>query len=1004
MAESFDDAAELSITISGAKAASGAAQIVSALKGIQAASARTAEIAEQELGRRMASAAAAAAARVSAASAKAARDSQREQEKAAKAGAAAVKEAEREKVAASKAAATARAKDEAAVARAAREAGREMAAAMREVERITKQASRESAAAWAKAEKEKAASAKKTANDQKQAMKETEGSAISLRNVMLAAVTGTVATSIVKTIASYEGLKSSLITATKSASGAEVAFKDLQGFADKTPYTLEQATKAYIRMSSAGLKPSIAALTDFGDIASAIPGKDILDFVEAVADGTQGQGRRLKEFGIDLDVMGDKVRLKFGHMALTVKNDAASIEAGLRKIATANFGGSMDRQSRTLAGLWSTLQDKAAGLANEIGEGGLRLAMQQVVYELTDLSSGSKDTAHSVGSVLGDGVRAAADAARFLVTHLAEVKSVLVGIAAYKAAASIAAVTTSLQAATAAAGGFRLAMITLAASNPLGWVVVAAAGLAEIIQHWDTISKFGAGKTPGGVEYSGVSMMGDDMGMSLTEDSSSDSGSPAPTAAQKAWMQAKVDSAGEALMGMLNSAKNKREGEALAATITAMYASGDAGGKAQRDRAKNPASGSGEKKKVDALATSLANLKREASDAETVLGMIQSGADARALAIEAEVQAQIGSNKVTAEGAAEIRKWVTAKYDATTASETLTQAEKDYQESLKKTGETLTALKKRSADSSQILKMTRSGASSRDIEIATRMQGLDTTGMSPEAIAEAKKQITIDVDASRALKALGELQGLQDKLSEKQDVAGIYASGLRGKDREKALYVAKGLAQLGPELTANDRAQAAALLEQNYAIEEQIKGYERLDQVRSEWIDFAIEGIDKFAGALTDALDGQEHAWRDFFIQLAASAAQLALTQATGEGGALNGGGASGGLLAGVFHNGGMVGSGGSYRSVSPSVFRGATRYHTGGYAGLKPDEIPAILQRGERVQSKRELAQGGLRGRSQRNYAINLAIHASDGNSVKRALPSILRGLRQITNRSDDD
>jgi len=32
---------------------------------------------------------------------------------------------------------------------------------------------------------------------------------------------------------------------------------------------------------------------------------------------------------------------------------------------------------------------------------------------------------------------------------------------------------------------------------------------------------------------------------------------------------------------------------------------------------------------------------------------------------------------------------------------------------------------------------------------------------------------------------------------------------------------------------------------------------------------------------------------------------------------------------------------------------------HSGGWAGLRPDEVPAILQRGERVLSRREVAAG---------------------------------------------
>jgi hypothetical protein len=73
--------------------------------------------------------------------------------------------------------------------------------------------------------------------------------------------------------------------------------------------------------------------------------------------------------------------------------------------------------------------------------------------------------------------------------------------------------------------------------------------------------------------------------------------------------------------------------------------------------------------------------------------------------------------------------------------------------------------------------------------------------------------------------------------------------------------------------------------------------------------------------------------------------------------GVLGGGGLLGSILPGiggaaaaVHHGGGIAGSGNVMRSVDPAVFIGARRYHTGGVAGLAPDEVPAILQRGERI------------------------------------------------------
>jgi tape measure domain-containing protein len=59
----------------------------------------------------------------------------------------------------------------------------------------------------------------------------------------------------------------------------------------------------------------------------------------------------------------------------------------------------------------------------------------------------------------------------------------------------------------------------------------------------------------------------------------------------------------------------------------------------------------------------------------------------------------------------------------------------------------------------------------------------------------------------------------------------------------------------------------------------------------------------------------------------------------------------------GSLHTGGMAGQSSRRIRVSPLLFGHAPRYHSGGIAGLKPDEVPAILQTGERVLSRRQTA-----------------------------------------------
>ena len=98
--------------------------------------------------------------------------------------------------------------------------------------------------------------------------------------------------------------------------------------------------------------------------------------------------------------------------------------------------------------------------------------------------------------------------------------------------------------------------------------------------------------------------------------------------------------------------------------------------------------------------------------------------------------------------------------------------------------------------------------------------------------------------------------------------------------------------------------------------------------------------------------------------------------------------------MAGVFHEGGLVGAGGSTRAVPASVFSGAQRYHSGGFPGLRPDEVPAILQRGERVLSRDEVRRGG--GGS----SIVMNITTPDANSFRASQGQILGDMNRAMAR----
>lgn len=111
-----------------------------------------------------------------------------------------------------------------------------------------------------------------------------------------------------------------------------------------------------------------------------------------------------------------------------------------------------------------------------------------------------------------------------------------------------------------------------------------------------------------------------------------------------------------------------------------------------------------------------------------------------------------------------------------------------------------------------------------------------------------------------------------------------------------------------------------------------------------------IKGTKGLGGAFQDVKDAFLNFAADFLEKIAEMIIQQLIFNAiggtTGTGGI---GGAIAGLVSSKNHDGGMAGQG-TPTLANPAWFNNAVRYHTGGIAGLKPNEVPSILEKGEEV------------------------------------------------------
>jgi tape measure domain-containing protein len=162
----------------------------------------------------------------------------------------------------------------------------------------------------------------------------------------------------------------------------------------------------------------------------------------------------------------------------------------------------------------------------------------------------------------------------------------------------------------------------------------------------------------------------------------------------------------------------------------------------------------------------------------------------------------------------------------------------------------------------------------------------------------------------------------------------------------------------------------------------------------------ANAGVDAFATALEDiALKGEsaEDAMKNMARSFAQSIAQMiikaiALQAVLAALSAIPGGAAVASALGAsgsVLHTGGIVGRGGVRRRVPAFTFAGAPRYHDGGVAGLKPGEVPAILQQGEEVLAKDDPRNAMNGGGGQQQGSSTRIINVIDPDMVQDYMTS---------------
>lgn len=200
------------------------------------------------------------------------------------------------------------------------------------------------------------------------------------------------------------------------------------------------------------------------------------------------------------------------------------------------------------------------------------------------------------------------------------------------------------------------------------------------------------------------------------------------------------------------------------------------------------------------------------------------------------------------------------------------------------------------------------------------------------------------------------------------------------------------------QLTPAQIATQDVLLRQ---LEEEANKLDVLQHSQQRAAEVTAAAQDAFRGIIDDmahgasAADALTHALSKLVDKLLDIAVQTLFSGLGGESKGI------GSLIAKLFHQGGVVGQGGSSRQVSAAAFLGARRMHAGGLAG---NEVPAILKKGEIVfpANMPRTSRGGQNITVNANFdargadASSLPALRAEFERFKREMPKTIRGTVQ--------
>ncbi|MHB1652337.1 MAG: hypothetical protein ACYCVD_07645 [Desulfitobacteriaceae bacterium] len=311
---------------------------------------------------------------------------------------------------------------------------------------------------------------------------------------------------------------------TGSADQAKQTVQDLYEYSASTPFEFPDVAEAGRSLQVVGLNVK-DTIKWVGDLASANPQATIGEVASAIArlkSGDFGEAfERMRDFGISREMLTG-AGLDFDKGG-SYKGSVEQALTAVQKIVQEKYGGMADAQSKTFAGMMSTLKDnvnmtigkvmepvfnkikelmpaileKVGQFSDTVAKSGLGAALNNI------LPPGVVGTFKVFGEIIADIAKVAFPILKefflFVSANGELVKAALIGIAAgFAAFKTMTTVVNVINTVKTAFTTLNTAMGLIGlASNPIGWIVIAVGVLAmagyELYKHWDQVKAWFSG-------------------------------------------------------------------------------------------------------------------------------------------------------------------------------------------------------------------------------------------------------------------------------------------------------------------------------------------------------------------------------------------------------------------------------------------------------------------------------------------------------------------------------